>query len=71
MLIHIHTIIIIILISKQCSYVVMTKLIVKDQLVYLMNVEHRLVADDIQTKPTKLGHESACRLLFSTPTITI
>jgi len=36
--------------------------------VYLMKIEQHEVPTDLQTKPTNFGHESACRLLYSTPT---
>jgi len=46
-------------------------IIVRLHLVHVMNVDNYQAAAYPQTKPTDLVRESACRLLLSTPTITI
>jgi len=47
------------------------KVIARVHSVHLMNVVRRQMAANPQTKPVDLGRESACRLPFATPTITI
>ena len=50
----------------------MTQVISRVHSVHLMNIEQCQVAADPETKPTDLGCESACRLLYDLhPSITI
>jgi len=45
--------------------VIMTQVIARVHLVHLTNADQRQTAADPQTRPTDLGCESACRLLYN------